>query len=188
MKNNDKIAGVSGMKAYKNNGECIGDKPKIFKKMPYIDAKNIERKKYGLLGDKAEVYKTEVLKKFPFLEFEGEKFLSENTVWDLISFEGYYIRWFPDIIYHCDYIEGGLTQSGDKKLIDNFNGYTYSVKMRLKYLSWFDRLICIACYYNIARQKGKDVDFVSKELKCSKIKIRFSNFLRNLKYKIIKGQ
>ena len=49
--------------------------------------------------DKAEVYQTDILRKYPFPEFKGEKdFSSECAVWDKISLEGYWLRWYP---MHC---------------------------------------------------------------------------------------
>jgi hypothetical protein len=75
------------------------------------------------LDDKAEVYKTSVLKKYPFPEFEGEKFLPEPVVWDHIARDGYMIRWFNEIIYICEYLQDGLTASEDKKFMENPKGF-----------------------------------------------------------------
>ncbi len=38
------------------------------------------RTDYRIRGDMAEVWRTSVLKKFPFPEFKGEKFVSEAVV------------------------------------------------------------------------------------------------------------
>ena len=80
----------------------------------YIDAKNSERRKYNLLGDKAEVYFTEVLKNHPFPEIPGENFISEEIAWNAIARDGYYLRWFNEVIYICNYLEGGLTKDNFK--------------------------------------------------------------------------
>lgn len=113
-------AGVSGLKGYEREkpvggwGTFIGE---------YVDATNLERIQYGLLKDKAEVYKTSVLKKYPFPEFEGENFLTEGIVWNQIAMDGYKIRWFKEVIYICDYLEDGLTKCGYKRYILNPKGY-----------------------------------------------------------------
>ena len=65
----------------------------------YIDATSIERKKYNINGDKAEVFYTDILRKNKFPEFEGENFVTEALVWNRIARQGYKIRWFQDIIY-----------------------------------------------------------------------------------------
>lgn len=62
-------------------------------------------------GDKAEVFYTDILKKFPFPVFEGERFLPEDVVWMQMS-GPYKMVHINENIYTCDYLEGGLTNSG----------------------------------------------------------------------------
>ena len=59
----------------------------------YLDATSLERDKFEIKGDKAEVFYTDILKKYPFPEFENEKFLTEAVVWDRIENDNYKIRW-----------------------------------------------------------------------------------------------
>ena len=115
-----RYAGVAGIRG-NLEGFPIGGNP-IFQG-DYIDCTNLDRGRYNLLADMAEVYKTEVLKKYPFTVWEGEKFLPEVLVWDKIAENGYLIRWYKDIIYLCDYLEGGLTKGSWKLLRDNPMGY-----------------------------------------------------------------
>ena len=75
---NSQYAGISGLRRNKN-GTVIGGRPD-FKE--YVDATNLEREKFGLQGDKAEVFKTELLRKFPFPEYENERFITEAVIWD----------------------------------------------------------------------------------------------------------
>lgn len=65
-------------------------------------------------GDMAEVFKTKYLKRFPFPEFEGEKFISEDVVWIEIGkvSDSLYVN---KIIYICTYLDGGLT-ANDKPM------------------------------------------------------------------------
>lgn len=63
----------------------------------------------GLRGDKAELFKTEVLRAFPFPELEGEKFLTECVVWFRIARAGYKLLLLDEPIYVCDYREDGLS-------------------------------------------------------------------------------
>lgn len=123
------FAGVAGLKA-EENMEIIGGKPEFDS---YVDATNLERKKYGLEGDKAEVYKTEVLMKHPFPIIEGENFLTENIVWDKIAYEGYKIRWYNQVIYLCEYREDGLTHQGRDIFIKNPIGWGLSIKQDRMY-------------------------------------------------------
>jgi glycosyltransferase involved in cell wall biosynthesis len=68
------------------------------------------RERYGVIGDLAEVWRLEILKQYPFPEFEGEKFISEAVVWNRIA-RKYKLRYFYEGIYICDYLADGLTYS-----------------------------------------------------------------------------
>ncbi|MCR4746050.1 MAG: glycosyltransferase family 2 protein [Lachnospiraceae bacterium] len=116
----DNYAGVSGLKGLTPDkpvggyGNFDGE---------YVDCTNLQRHLYNLLDDKAEIYKTEILKKYPFPEFAGETFLPESVVWERIARDGYKLRWYNEVIYICEYLEDGLTASADKKFIDNPKGF-----------------------------------------------------------------
>ena len=75
----------------------------------YADMTMLERSANGVTGDKAEVFYTKILRKYPFPEFPGEKFVTECVVWDKIAFDGYKFRFFNEIIYICEYLADGLT-------------------------------------------------------------------------------
>lgn len=74
-----------------------------------IDANALDiRLKYGVTGDLAEVFKTEVLRKYPFPVFEGERFCPEALVWNRIAGK-YMLRYCHQGIYICEYLADGLT-------------------------------------------------------------------------------
>jgi glycosyltransferase involved in cell wall biosynthesis len=103
------FAGVSGCR-YVPSGERLGG-PLDF---TTLDASLIDlRYRYKIRGDLAEVYKTEVLKGYPFPEIPGEKFVSEKIVWFKIALR-YRLRFFNENIYRCEYLPGGLTYSSRK--------------------------------------------------------------------------
>lgn len=127
------IAGVAGL-CVRPDGAIIGDAPAI-PKGSFVDASNLERHKMNLMGDKAEVYKTEILVHYPFPEIEGETFVTERYCWDAIAADGYSVRWYNVPIYLRDYLEGGLSKSGANSLrghIDNFGGYCLFVRQSLE--------------------------------------------------------
>lgn len=74
-----------------------------------------------LEGDMAEVWYTDKLREFPFPEFEGEKFLGEDTVWVKISGK-YKMRFFNKAIYVSDYLGDGLTLNRRRHNINSPNG------------------------------------------------------------------
>lgn len=143
------IVGVAGLRG--STDKPIGGTPK----QEYVDATNLERKKYGLLGDKAEVYKTEILAKYPFPEFKGENFIRESAVWDHIAKDGLKLRWYNEIIYLCEYIEDGLTQNtNDETYSKNFQGFTYCTKLFLQTHSGVSWLHKCGHFCNVAGRRG----------------------------------
>lgn len=144
VEGDDTFAGIAGLIGNKR-GEIIGGEP-LFN--DYIDATNFERAQYNLLGDKAEVYKTSVLKKYPFPEVEGENFLTEAVVWDRIAYDGLKIRWFNNIIYICEYREDGLTHQGQLKFINNPIGWALYIRQQCNFfhMTTAERLYQYAVY------------------------------------------
>ena len=72
-------------------------------------------------GDCCEVEKTSVFREFPFPEFPGEKFISEGYLWVNIGLH-YNTVYVSKVIYMCEYLEGGLTNSGRKMRIKSPKG------------------------------------------------------------------
>lgn len=99
-----RFAGISGIRI-RPDGKKIGGGGDF----GVIDANAIDiRLKYGIAGDLAEVFKTEVLKQYPFPVFEGEKFCPEAVVWNRIA-KKYMLRYCHEGIYVCEYLADGLT-------------------------------------------------------------------------------
>lgn len=119
-KNSD-LAGICGFKA-RQDGKPLGNCVKL---QETLDASMIEiRQKYHIKGDMAEVFKTDILRQFPFPEFKEENFLNEAVVWNQIA-EKYRLRYIPEILYFCEYREDGLTKSIRKKYRQNPQGTMY---------------------------------------------------------------
>lgn len=97
-------AGVCGYMAHRD-GQVIGH-PII-----EVDASEIDlRYKYHVCGDMCEVFKTDVLRKYPFPEIKGERFCPECLVWNRIA-RKYRLHVFSKVIYLRDYLDGGLTDN-----------------------------------------------------------------------------
>lgn len=104
IQNNPNFGGVSGIDGF-TNGDVLGSGLPS----PIIDASTIDiRYKYKVKGDMAEVFRTEVMREFPFPEISGEKFCPEALVWNRIA-KKYKLRFFNKIIYLADYQNDGLT-------------------------------------------------------------------------------
>lgn len=102
------FCGVNGLRCH-TDGSIIGH---TFDGNGFKDGTYFERDKYGIRGDKAEAYYTDVMKKYPFPEFDGEKFMTEGIVWNEFAHAGLKIRYFNEEIYFCEYLEDGLTHGG----------------------------------------------------------------------------
>lgn len=154
------FAGVSGLRG-ESKDKIIGEFPKGKR---YIDATNLERRKKHLTGDKAEVYKTDILKQYRFPQFEDEKFLAEGCVWNHIAGDGYKIRWFGKIIMIGKYLPDGLTNSQNKEL-NNFQGFTYTSVIGAKYKTGPEKIMTIFRYYEIAKCKKLGVNEIALKIK-----------------------
>lgn len=66
------------------------------------------RYKKNIIGDLAEIYKTEVLKEFPFPEIQNEKFCPEDLIWNRIA-QKYNLLFTDHLIYQVEYLADGLS-------------------------------------------------------------------------------
>lgn len=153
LPSDDDYAGISGNRGYSVN-ELIGT---TFSG-EYIDATALEREKYSITGDKAEVFFTHVLRKYKFPVFENEKFMTENVVWYAIAADGYKIRWFNEIIYITEYLPDGLTHKYNKLLATNPKGFAVSVNQKIRLFNLSKKQI-YAEYFNYYQTAKESIGF-----------------------------
>lgn len=121
----NRLAGVSFLRGYSEE-QVIGDR---FPSEGIYNGIDIQfRHKIG--GDKSEVWRTDILKKYRFPVFEGEKFQGENYIWWQIALE-YDLYYVNQIIYITEYLVGGLTRSGKPLRIRNPLGGMENSRMGL---------------------------------------------------------
>lgn len=111
IKNKD-LAGIAFLRGY-DEKRVIG---KEFPSNGIFNDIDI-RYRIGVSGDKAEVWRTDLLKKYKFPVFENERFQGENYIWQQIALK-YNMMYINKIIYITEYLEGGLTKSGRKLRIN----------------------------------------------------------------------
>lgn len=177
------IAAVAGLKGYRETRECLGQYPRQVECGGWLEAKNTERRKYKLLGDKAEVYRTDLLRSHLFPQFEGEKFLYEECVWNQLATEGYLIRWYNKIIYWCEYLPDGLTKSSEKEL-KNFEGFTYTMRQRIKCIGKIESLFARGFYFEVAKQKGIGIKEAAERVDTSGALLLFGYLMRKMKKRL----
>ena len=123
--NNEKISGIIALRG-KNEKEPIGGKYMPLK-ISQASLKNLYEK-YRFKGDTALIYKTKILKQYPFVLEKGEKFIGEIYVYDQID-EKYEMILMNEIIYISEYLDDGYTKNTIKYLKEN--PYSY-MKMKLQ--------------------------------------------------------
>lgn len=153
IKDKSEFAGFSGIRKTPE-GKLIGT---TFAGKDYIDVNSLERDKYGITGDKSEVFYLDILKKYPFPEIENENFITEDIVWSRMAHDGYKIRWTNEEIYSGNYLDGGLTMQGRNIFIRNPIGYTMYVRqiVQFRQMNFKERYnYCYYCYEDLKHTSG----------------------------------
>lgn len=139
IKDDKTICGLGYLRLDKKSNQTIGVQ---YTADGIIDTFTNQRINKNTWGDKCEVFKTNILKQYPFPEFEGENFVSESVVWCKMS-PDYKMKFRNIGIYICDYQTGGLSDGVHKRLFNNPKGASacylsmsskqVKLKYRLKY-------------------------------------------------------
>lgn len=182
IKDSDKhlYCGLAGLKG-QNKAVYVG---KTFSG-DYVDITYLETAANGIYGDKAEVYYTDVIKKYPFPEFENEKFIMESVVWNEIAASGLKLRYFNEVIYYCEYLEDGLTIQGVKKFQNTPKGYGLYLYQCIKYgkIKKLKKWQAILEYFYLFNEKLSFLE-IAKNLKMNPVKLFFRITGMRLFYKI----
>lgn len=135
------IGVLCGMRFY-TDGTRIGGEAMFSE----LDCTALEfRYKYGVRGDVAEAIRTSVIRKFPFPEFEGERFCPEALLFNRIARE-YKTHYFNRNVYLCEYLPDGLSAKITKIRMGSWRGtcLCYSelagsaVPLKIKIRSWIN--------------------------------------------------
>ena len=86
----------------------------------------------GLHGDTMLIFKTSVIQRYHFPCIEGEKFVPEAYLYDLIDQDGK-LMILEKVLYICEYLEDGYTQNMAALLKRNPRGYEAYIRQRLKF-------------------------------------------------------
>lgn len=108
---------ICGFLGYKE----IGGKKQYFPEGLYI-AHLSELNDAGFEGELTMVFRRDVLQKYPFPYFSGEKFVTDVYIYDQID-RDYKFLLFPYYMQHCEYQADGYSSNYMKILFDNPQGY-----------------------------------------------------------------
>ncbi len=138
----DRIAGIVGL-----DGETH-DKP-IGNMMP---ADNYETTlwdlyyKQGHIGDVSLIYRTEILREYPFEVHPNEKFIAETFVYNQID-QSYRLNVLNDILIICEYRQDGYSYNARRITRENPYGYIKLKRMQIEYADSFPlKLKCTILY------------------------------------------
>lgn len=111
IKNNNNICGIVGLSQYIDKQEIVGD---YFLRDDWEVSFADIYLKYHLKGDKSVAFKTEVLRKYPFPEKQGIRFVFEAVVWHEMS-KKYNVLALNMIVQFVEYQKSGVSDSSFKK-------------------------------------------------------------------------
>lgn len=109
-------------------------------------------------SDCCEVIRAELFTKYPFPVFENERFISECALWNRVSFTHKCV-YINQVIYICEYLDGGLTKSGRALRIRNPLGGMFISDLRMDQKNYFTQRIkyglLYTCYGLFARKNPR---------------------------------
>lgn len=109
----------------------------------------------GIDGDRADILFTDVFRQYKYPEIEGEYHIAPGVPFIRMANDGYKLLFFNEIIYIAEYGPDGLTAMGDKKSLDNFQGYTLRSKELLRSHIGSKRKLEILVKYSLLSKKKK---------------------------------
>lgn len=162
---------LKGWKEYQNNqsiGTLIflrGDsegKPRAYGEKERVPGDYRKLKRIEVTSsDCCEVFRTNLFIQYPYSVFEGERFLSESELWNRLAEDQFKVVYINRVIYICEYLEGGLTDSGRRMRIKSPLGgmctselimhREYSLPIRIK------KSLLYICYGFFAGMKPKEI-------------------------------
>ena len=113
------LSGIVALKGHDINKPLGTSMPNNLKISPLNELYN----KYGFTGDTTLLFRTDILKKFPFYVAEGEKFIGEGYIY--IQIDQYYSMYIVnEVLCICEYLNDGYTANVKRLTKENPKSYT----------------------------------------------------------------
>ena len=119
------LCGIIALKSLSN--KKIIDKP-FPNNYTYSSLYELSLKGYG--GERSMVFKTEILKQYPYPIIQGERFIGESVVYDRLD-KNYKYFISNNVLTDCEYQEDGLTSNFFKLMMNNAIGYKIYFSQRI---------------------------------------------------------
>lgn len=129
------IAGIIALKSYAD-GNIIGH--------PF-NKDNFTTHLYELehsdnKGDRTLIFKTEVIRQFPFPVIDGERFMTESVIYDQID-QRYSFYVSNENLTECEYQIDGLSSNPKRLMFNNPGGYAIYFTQKADYTKYFGKII-----------------------------------------------
>jgi len=112
-------------------------------------------KKLKFRGDATMMYRTELLKAFPFVVEPDEKFIGEEYVYNQID-RKYQMAVLPEVLMIVEYLEDGYSRNVRRVTKENPKGYIRLKKQSIEYAeTWSERYIQTILYLVGCRISGE---------------------------------
>ncbi|MBO4264023.1 MAG: glycosyltransferase family 2 protein [Bacteroidales bacterium] len=148
---------LAGMVAYKSCREHPDGEFRVRCRFPFSGTSPLGRLyKSGFSGDTTLVFKTDVLRRFPFLEIVGEKFSTEAYAYDQIDQEYAYLL-VDEAWTLCTYLPDGYTHRENALWAQNPKGVALYYNQRAEFTrAWLnkDKIAYGILYMIYARRAG----------------------------------
>ena len=148
-------AKVAGLVAHKGRSATEILTGRAFTDIQYSTLQELYRQ--GFSGETALVFRTEILRQFPFPEIDGEKYVPEDYIYDKIDKE-YVLRVLPRILTICELVTSGYTDSVEQLRDENPQAWLLYYQQRAQDAPMsLLKLKYISHYMQFARAVGKPV-------------------------------
>lgn len=98
-----------------------------------LDASHVDAHfRIGIGGDKAEFWRTDLLRAWPYPEIPGENYFPVGHPYDILS-RKYILRYFDEATYVGQYLPGGLSSNFPERLRANPKGFLEYYAFLVKY-------------------------------------------------------
>lgn len=126
----EQLGGVGCCRCFPNGSYMKKQKPIIDPNIGYLDATHIERSLFNLDMDCCEVHNVNLLKRFPFLCWETEKYAPEQLSFFSMALDGWKLRWRDEKLYVCNYLPDGQTMN-NRLVADNPMGFAMMYNQKI---------------------------------------------------------
>lgn len=117
--------------------------------------------KQGFKGDATLIFDTKLLKKYPFPEISGEKFITEKYVYDQIDQQFEYIV-LNEILTICEYLEDGYSRNSIRLFKENPKGWVLYYNQCIKLSPTIRQRFLNSCRYVAAMLLCDDFPAINK--------------------------